>query len=142
VGGFHFANKIKGLQTPKDPETRPASMIPKLVLDVSGCEGLQDSTVETEAMLSTPVLLLHGTDDAWIDIALGQEVYQSLTELGMHVDWKEYSGAEHEGHWVKEPEGFDAIVRFLETTFRDTVGNDKPLSNNTYSVPAGIGNYH
>jgi hypothetical protein len=26
----------------------------------------------------------------------------------------EYTGAENDGHWIKEPEGFNAIVSFLK----------------------------
>jgi len=31
------------------------------------------------------------------------------------VEWHEYTGAENEGHWIKEPEGFDEIVKFLRS---------------------------
>lgn len=38
------------------------------------------------------------------------------------MDWNEYVGAENEGHWIKDPEGFDKIVSFLETAL---VGGEK-----------------
>jgi hypothetical protein len=31
----------------------------------------------------------------------------------VHVEWNEFTGAEGDGHWVKEPEGFDQILQFL-----------------------------
>lgn len=64
-------------------------------------------------LLSTPVFLGHGVDDAYVDIALGQQVRQILTNIGLKVVWKEYSGAEQEGHWLKEPEEVDNIGDFL-----------------------------
>jgi predicted esterase len=117
-GWLPFANKIEDLQLPEDAAGRKLDlMIPKLLLDIIGCKEIQANTSAIETMLSTPVLLLHGTDDAWIDVGLGRQAYRTLTNAGMHVDWKEYSGAENEGHWIREPEGFDAIVTFLEATF-------------------------
>ncbi|KAK2769435.1 hypothetical protein FQN53_006200 [Emmonsiellopsis sp. PD_33] len=116
IGGFigmcgwlPFTNKIESLQSPGDTSN--------LLLDIIGCKEPQASKAETETMVSTPVLLLHGTDDAWIDVELGRHACRCLTKIGMHVDWVEYSGAENEGHWVKEPEGFDTIVRFLNATW-------------------------
>lgn len=63
---------------------------------------------------STRVLLLHGTDDAFVDVELGRQARRVLEQMGAPVEMKEYTGAENEGHWVKEPEGFEAIVGFLE----------------------------
>ncbi|KAK2855534.1 hypothetical protein FQN49_005101 [Arthroderma sp. PD_2] len=120
IGGFlgmcgwlPFASEIQGLQSPRE-------MIPKFLWDtVRGEEEEAQVTAEaeTEAMLSTPVFLLHGTDDAWVDVELGRQAQTSLVKSGMQVDWMEYSGAENEGHWVKEPEGFDSIVAFLEAAW-------------------------
>ncbi|KAL2022353.1 hypothetical protein VTK56DRAFT_5420 [Thermocarpiscus australiensis] len=62
---------------------------------------------------SIPVFLGHGTDDAYVDIELGRQVAQVLTEIGLKIEWHEYSGADQEGHWLKEPDEFDDIVRFL-----------------------------
>lgn len=33
------------------------------------------------------------------------------------MDWVEHSGPENGGHWIREPEGIDAIVSFLEASF-------------------------
>jgi len=49
-----------------------------------------------------------------IDISLGRQASDILSSIGVRVDWKEYSGAERDGHWVKEPEEFDDIVTFLK----------------------------
>jgi lysophospholipase-2 len=32
----------------------------------------------------------------------------------VRVEWHEFTGAEGEGHWIKEPEGFDQILQFLQ----------------------------
>jgi predicted esterase len=61
----------------------------------------------------TPVFLGHGSDDAWVDVELGRNVRNVLTGFGMNVVWKEYTGAEEEGHWLKEPEEFDDILLFF-----------------------------
>lgn len=46
---------------------------------------------------------------------LGRQALRILQEVMMApVEWSEFSGAEGDGHWIKEPEGFDMIVRFLE----------------------------
>lgn len=76
-------------------------------------EQIQATDEEVKKMLSTPVLLLHGTDDAWVDIELGRQASAGLAQLGMHAVFKEYTGADNDGHWVKEPEGVDDITGFL-----------------------------
>ncbi|KAF8545295.1 Alpha/Beta hydrolase protein [Trichophaea hybrida] len=58
-----------------------------------------------EDKLKIPVFLGHGTDDAWVSVELGKTARDVLAGLGV----------EDEGHWLKEPEEFDDIVKFLET---------------------------
>ncbi|KAL6253381.1 hypothetical protein RBB50_001104 [Rhinocladiella similis] len=65
--------------------------------------------------LATSVLLGHGTDDAYVDVSLGRQTKEVLSGIGFDVTWKEYVGAEQEGHWYKEPEELDDIARFLST---------------------------
>ncbi|KAK7754489.1 hypothetical protein SLS62_003509 [Diatrype stigma] len=64
----------------------------------------------------TPVFLGHGVDDAYVDVELGMQAARILRQFGLGVDWKEYSGAEEEGHWFKEPEEIDNIFEFLAST--------------------------
>lgn len=69
----------------------------------------------SECTLATPVLFGHGTDDAWVSVELGRQALLLLQELMMgRVEWSEFSGAERDGHWIKEPESFDRILSFLE----------------------------
>ncbi|KAJ5152309.1 hypothetical protein N7492_010604 [Penicillium capsulatum] len=68
------------------------------------------------SVLSTPTFLSHDTDDAWVLVELGRHASRILQKIMGHVEWNESTGAENEGHWLKEPEGFDQILRFLETS--------------------------
>ena len=65
-------------------------------------------------LANTPVLLGHGIDDAVVPISLGRNICAVLRRMGMTVEWQEFTGASDEGHWVKEPEQFDGIVKFLK----------------------------
>ncbi|KFY40280.1 hypothetical protein V495_05504 [Pseudogymnoascus sp. VKM F-4514 (FW-929)] len=69
---------------------------------------------EFRGVLDTPVFLGHGVDDGTVDVELGRQARKVLKGLGMEVEWKEYKGAELEGHWIKVPEEMDDIVRFLK----------------------------
>ncbi|EWC48387.1 hypothetical protein DRE_02156 [Drechslerella stenobrocha 248] len=64
---------------------------------------------------NTPVLLGHGVDDAYVDVNLGLQTLYILCRAGYSVLWKTYEGAESNGHWLKEPEEFEDIARFIET---------------------------
>jgi predicted esterase len=64
--------------------------------------------------LSTPVILGHGSDDAFVGVELGRQAHRVLSHVGFQAEWKEYSGAELEGHWLKAPEQIDDIAAFLE----------------------------
>ncbi|KAH7242541.1 Alpha/Beta hydrolase protein [Fusarium tricinctum] len=66
-----------------------------------------------ETFLSTPIFLGHGVDDAYVDIDLGREARDVFTRIGVSVEWKEYTGAELEGHWIKSPEEVDDLLDFL-----------------------------
>ncbi|KAK3313309.1 Alpha/Beta hydrolase protein [Apodospora peruviana] len=68
-----------------------------------------------DEFLSTPVFLGHGSDDAYVDIELGRQAKDVLSRIGLTVEWKEYSGSEQEGHWLKVPEEVDDIANFLAT---------------------------
>ncbi|CAG7566381.1 unnamed protein product [Fusarium equiseti] len=62
---------------------------------------------------STRVFLGHGTDDAYVDIELGRQARDVLTKVGYSVEWKEYTGAELEGHWIKAPEELEDMLEFF-----------------------------
>jgi predicted esterase len=59
------------------------------------------------------VFLGHGSDDAYVDIALGQQARDVLSKAGFAVEWRVYSGAEEEGHWFKVPDQMDDMYRFI-----------------------------
>jgi lysophospholipase-2 len=68
------------------------------------------------------VLLGHGTDDALVSVDLGRQASRILQDVMLApVEWSEFSGAEGDGHWIKEPEGFDLILRFLERESKESV---------------------
>lgn len=67
----------------------------------------------SETLLSTPVFLGHGADDAYVNIELGRQARHVLSQIGLKVEWREYSGAEQEGHWMKAPEELDDVAEFL-----------------------------
>lgn len=60
-----------------------------------------------------PIFIGHGVDDAYVDVELGRQVVEVLRQGGRKVEWKEYSGAEEEGHWFKVPDEMDDIYSFL-----------------------------
>ncbi|KAG4256135.1 hypothetical protein FPRO03_05083 [Fusarium proliferatum] len=62
---------------------------------------------------STTVFLGHGTDDAYVDVELGRKARDILIQAGFTVEWREYQGAELEGHWFKAPEEVDDLLNFL-----------------------------
>lgn len=65
----------------------------------------------------TPVFIGHGVDDAYVDVELGRQVVGVLRQGGWDVEWREYSGAEEEGHWFKVPDEMDDIYSFLAKAF-------------------------
>ncbi|EPS27783.1 hypothetical protein PDE_02727 [Penicillium oxalicum 114-2] len=65
------------------------------------------------SILSTPVLLSHGSDDQVVPIRLGRQAARFLQHLNGSTEWAYFSGAEANGHWIKEPDGFDQILNFL-----------------------------
>lgn len=73
---------------------------------------LEDTMVH-KSLLSTPVMLGRGSDDAYVDIELGSQARDTLTGVGFAVEWKVYEGAEQEGHWFKTPEQIDDMANFF-----------------------------
>lgn len=68
----------------------------------------------TSLLSATPIFLGHGTDDAYVDVELGRHGFRVLQSVGAKLTWREYVGAEQEGHWFKMPEETDDIVQFLK----------------------------
>ncbi|KAE8339174.1 hypothetical protein BDV24DRAFT_176167 [Aspergillus arachidicola] len=81
---------------------------------ISGNEISQTNETIDISILSTPVFLSHGSDDVWVPADLGRQAARVLQQVQIPVQWHEFIGAEGDGHWVKEPEGFDQILHFLE----------------------------
>ncbi|KAM0354377.1 hypothetical protein ACHAPU_001421 [Fusarium lateritium] len=114
-----FAHTIEDYLLHKQvPETRPVGLTLKpdesdaFVADM--LSKIKSSVAEaSEAFRSTPIFLGHGQDDAYVDIELGREVRDVLSRIGFSVEWKEYLGAEQEGHWIKSPEEVDDLLEFL-----------------------------
>jgi lysophospholipase-2 len=69
--------------------------------------------VDQDLSRLSPVFIGHGVDDAYVDVALGRQAACVLSQAGMLVEWREYAGAEEEGHWFKVPEEMDDILQFL-----------------------------
>ncbi len=68
----------------------------------------------SRVLADTPVFLGHGVDDGVVDVELGRQARDVLRGIGMDVRWKEYEGAELEGHWLKVPEEVDDVLAFLQ----------------------------
>ncbi|KAE8417646.1 Alpha/Beta hydrolase protein [Aspergillus pseudocaelatus] len=81
---------------------------------ISGSKISQTTETIDASILLTPVFLSHGSDDAWVPVDLGRQAARVLQQMQIPVQWHEFNGAEGDGHWVKEPEGFDQILHFLE----------------------------
>lgn len=69
---------------------------------------------EIPFIISTPIFFSHGTDDVWVPVELGRQAAGVFKKVANHVEWNEFIGAEEDGHWIKEPEGFDQIIQFIE----------------------------
>ncbi|KAL4737267.1 Alpha/Beta hydrolase protein [Aspergillus similis] len=111
-GWLPFAGEIaasgRGLE---DGQDRDRVVLEFFSERIFGGSGLNE--VDT-AVLSTPLLLMHGTDDVWVPVELGRQARRVVEEtMGMSVEWLEFIAAENDGHWIKEPDGFDEIAQFF-----------------------------
>jgi predicted esterase len=87
----------------------------KLFRDIIDDPRLPQIDASTDiSILSTPVLLSHGRDDSVVSIRLGHQASRILQHLKVPTEWHYFSGAEANGHWIKEPQGFDYMVEFIE----------------------------
>lgn len=91
----------------------------KLFRDIINDPRLPQLDASTDiSILSTPVLLSHGRDDPVVSIRLGHQAARILQHLKVPTEWHYYNGAEANGHWIKEPQGFDYMVEFIEKQLR------------------------
>lgn len=117
-GWLPFAAQAEGLvkeSTPTPGELGKQLRASELFLGIiDGCGASELASDTDTSVLSTQLFLSHGTDDTWVSTELGHQVHRVLEGLGFSVEWNEFTGAEGDGHWIKEPEGFDQITRFIQ----------------------------
>ncbi|KAA8645313.1 uncharacterized protein ATNIH1004_006732 [Aspergillus tanneri] len=65
------------------------------------------------SIISTPCFFRHGKEDIWVPVELGRQEARIL-QCSMEVEWNEFGGVDKDGHWIKRPEGFDQVLRFLQ----------------------------
>ncbi|OQE22631.1 hypothetical protein PENSTE_c010G05417 [Penicillium steckii] len=117
-GWLHFAEELEQGSLGLDDGGHTLCEIFHEKMSVPGLKHWKSSWIPMlkKGVLMTPVFLGHGTDDVWISIRLGMEAHQIMKHFVDRAEWYEFSGAEGDGHWIKEPEGFDQIVRFLRSS--------------------------
>ena len=105
-----FSNNPGGLDVPS--KQRQASHV---FLDVIAGPDTPRINENTDlSVLSTKIFLSHGSDDDWVPVELGRQAARVLQGLNLRTECHEFTGAEGDGHWIAEPEGFDQIVTFLQ----------------------------
>ncbi|KAH7026652.1 Alpha/Beta hydrolase protein [Microdochium trichocladiopsis] len=82
--------------------------------DASAKDIVASSSDRGNTITATPVFFGHGVDDAYVDIQLGREACRTFSTIGFeNIEWKEYSGAEQEGHWLQVPNEVNDIATFV-----------------------------
>lgn len=71
---------------------------------------LDDVPEHDDVLRNTPMLLEHCADDPLVLIEKGQDLRDSLRDLGAQVTWKQYPDG---GHWFNAPAGIDDVIEFL-----------------------------
>lgn len=98
----------------KSPQSLPLLLASQEARKLTGIPSdLELNRRDLSVFTPIPVFLAHGTDDAEVDVELGRTARKLLSRLSTVVTWREYRGAEQDGHWIKEPEELDDIVQFL-----------------------------
>lgn len=125
-GWMPFALQVEEF---KEPSSSGGSSQGRQVLDffhdtISSHEPSITNEVDStsSSILKTPVFLSHGTDDPWVSVDLGRQASRVVRQVMGHVEWSEFTGAESNGHWIKEPEGFDHLLEFLERCSQSSGG--------------------
>ncbi len=71
-----------------------------------------DAKVYSRDHRHTPIFLGHSADDEIVDIALGEQLRDTLRQTDLYdIMWKRY---ETGGHWIPEPDAIDDLVSFLK----------------------------
>jgi lysophospholipase-2 len=65
------------------------------------------------------VFLSHGSDDQWVSVRHFRRALHVLQDIGISAEWKEFSGADAGGHLIKQPEGINYIVDFIQRQMSD-----------------------
>ncbi|KAH8705180.1 Alpha/Beta hydrolase protein [Talaromyces proteolyticus] len=132
-GWLPFTQQLEELlykSTATTPHNPDSPQIQRLVSgffdEIIGHQASQDEKLVDLSILSTPVFLSHGTDDAWVSVDLGRQASQILRKIMPHVEWNEFTGAENDGHWIKQPDGFDRILQFFERSSTDFCPTNRP----------------
>ncbi|KAJ6102220.1 hypothetical protein N7486_004647 [Penicillium sp. IBT 16267x] len=87
----------------------------QLFLDVIAGPNTPHIIKDTDlSVLSTAIFLSHGSDDDWVPVELGRQAARVLQGFNLSTECYEFTGAEGDGHWIAEPEGFDQIVTFIQ----------------------------
>ncbi|MFE6360305.1 alpha/beta hydrolase fold domain-containing protein [Streptomyces sp. NPDC057806] len=95
------AQSRPGAYDPADPTTREALLIGAAVAAAPD-RARAASPVTHVTADAPPFLILHGTDDALIPLAQGEQLATALREAGADVDFRPVPGADHA--WVGLPE--------------------------------------
>lgn len=131
VGGFlgfcgwlPFANRLESLDKqlhdhhslePSVTSEAIYELLVEMFPNIKNLQAKKSADVRgTPFIISTPFSLSHGTDDIWVPVELGRQAARIFKNLANHVEWNEYTGVGEDGHWIKEPEGFDQIIKFIE----------------------------
>ncbi|MBT2493809.1 alpha/beta hydrolase [Streptomyces sp. ISL-96] len=88
------AQATPGAYDPADPHTREALLIGAAIADAPALARAASPVtyVTTDA---PPFLILHGTDDAAIPLAQGEQLAAALRDAGTEVDFRPVPGADH-----------------------------------------------
>ncbi|KAJ6080818.1 hypothetical protein N7499_005692 [Penicillium canescens] len=106
-GWLPFAQDIEGMlcepifDRPCTPQA--LRLVSRFFFDEISAQGLSRPIKRLTALFFP---LRHGTDDAWTS--------GIIRRVMTHVECHQFTGAESDGHWIKEPEGFDQILQFLQ----------------------------
>jgi pimeloyl-ACP methyl ester carboxylesterase len=120
-GWLPFAQNIEGMlcepifDGPCTPQA--LRLVSGFFFDEITAQGLPqtDQTVDS-SVLSTPVLLSHGTDDVWVSVDLGRQASRIIQRVMTHVECHEFTGAASDGHWSKN---LKVLTRFFNSFKND-----------------------